>query len=138
MLTLLPWRWHHSALLLIGSLFLGTYLNLLSWGPVVEAIQNLVSPPGVIPAEAVFGLVTLLLLTPLAGMVALFLLLLLWVGLAMILGPVARALRVPDWAFTLLLASTSSGLVYTKSETWLPWSLSFIDRITNAYLIPLV
>jgi hypothetical protein len=138
MWILLPWRLTHSFLLLVGCLFLASYLNLLSWGPVADAIQYLVGEPGIIRAEAVFGLVTLLLLTPLAAMVTLFLLLLVWVGLAAVLGPIARALRVPDWAFTMLLAATSAGIVYTKSGMWLPWSMSVIDRITNAYLIPLL
>lgn len=138
MWALSPWRWNHWFLLLVGSLFLASYLNLLSWGPIADAIQYLVSEPGVIRAEAVFGLVTLLLLTPLAAMVALFLLLLVWVGLAAVFGPIARALRVPDWAFTLLLAAASAGIVYSKSGMWLPWSMSVIDQITNAYLIPLL
>ncbi len=146
MFTLLPWRWTHWFLLLVGALFLGTYLNLLSWGPVVEVIPRLAGQPVAsdglkslsVRAEALLGLVSLLLLTPLVGMVALFLLLLVWTGLAGIFGPIARKLGIPDWAFVLLLATASAGVVYAKSGAWLPWAETFIERITSAYLIPLL
>ena len=146
MFTLWPWRWTHWFLLLVGALFLGTYLNLLSWGPVVEVIPGLAGQPGAsdgfkgfsLRAEALLGLISLLLLTPLVGMVALFLLLLVWTGLAGTLGPIAHRLGIPDWAFILLLATASAGVVYAKSGAWLPWAETLIERITSAYLIPLL
>ena len=59
------------------------YVSLLTWGPIDEAIQRLqhqrpFTPPGdfgVLRAELLVGLASLLLLTPLVGMVSLFLLL---------------------------------------------------------------
>ncbi len=84
MFTLLPWRWTYWVLLLVGPLFVVAYLSLWSWGPIEEAIQRLQRQPellnvgrnvGVLRAETLVGLVSLLLLTPLVGMVALFMML---------------------------------------------------------------
>jgi len=145
MFNLLPWRWTHWLLLLVGPLFVVAYLSLLSWGPTDEAIQRLAGLPGQheasenfsIPrAEAILGLVSLLLLTPLVGMVALFLLLFAMVILAMTIGSLVRVLGLPNWAFVLLFGGASSYMVFAKSEVWLPWSLWFLDRLVSAYLIP--
>ena len=145
MFNLFPWRWTHWVLLLVGPLFVVTYLSLLSWGPTGEAIQRLADLPGQhevsgnfsIPrAEAILGLVSLLLLTPLVGMVVLFLLLFAMVILAMTIGPLVRVLGLPDWASILLLGAILSGVLYDKSEMWLPSSLWALDRLASAYLIP--
>ena len=139
MFTLFPRRWTHWLMLLVGPLFLASYHGLLSWGPVEEAIKQLASPqPGLARAEGLLGLVSLLLLTPMVGMVALFLLFFVWVVLAGTLGRIGRTLGLPDWALFLLVASTSAGLVYARSETWLPWSLQVLDRVASAYLILLL
>lgn len=139
MFTLFPRRWTHWLMLLIGPLFLASYYGLLSWGPVEEAIKQLANqPPGLARAEGLLGLVSLLLLTPMVGMVALFLLFFVWVVLAGTLGRVGRILGLSDWAFFLLVAAASAGLVYAKSETWLPWSLQVLDRVASAYLILLL
>ena len=94
--------------------------------------------PGLARAEGLLGLVSLLLLTPMVGLVALFLLFFVWVVLAGTLGRVGRMLGLPDWAFLLLVAAVSAGLVYAKSETWLPWSLQAFDLVASAYLILLL
>ncbi len=139
MFTLFPRRWSHWLLFLVGPMFLATYFGLLSWGPVEEAIKQILSQqPGLPRAEGLLGLVSLLLLTPIVGVVALFLLLFVWVVLAGTLGRVGRMLGLPDWAFLLLVATVSAGLVYAKSETWLPWSLQALDRVASAYLILLL
>lgn len=145
MFNLLPWRWTHWVLLLVGPLFVVTYVSLLSWGPTDEAIQRLAGQPGQheasgnfsIPrAEAILGLVSLLLLTPFVGMVSLFLLLFAMVILAMTIGPLVRVLGFPNWAFILLFGAASSYVLYAKSEMWLPSSLWVLDRLVSAYLIP--
>ena len=139
MFTLFPRRWTHWLMLLVGPLFLASYHGLLSWGPVEEAIKQLASQqPGLARAEGLLGLVSLLLLTPMVGMVALFLLFFVWVVLAGTLGRVGRMLGVPDWACLLLVAAVSAGLVYAKSETWMPWSLQALDLVASAYLILLL
>ena len=136
MFTLFPRRWTHWLMLLVGPLFLASYHGLLSWGPVEEAIKQLAGQsPGLARAEGLLGLVSLLLLTPMVGMVALFLLFFVWVVLAGTLGRVGRMLGLPDWAFFLLVASVSAGLVYAESGVWLPWSLQALDRVASAYLI---
>ena len=145
MFNLLPWRWTHWVLLLVGPLFVVTYLSLLSWGPVDESIHRLAGQPGQhelalassLPrAEALVGLVSLLLLTPLVGMVVLFLLLFAMVILSITVGPLVRVLGLPDWAFILLFGAASSQVLYAKSVVWLPWSLWVLDRLVTAYLIP--
>lgn len=143
--SLLPWRMSHWVLLLVGPLFVVAYVSLLSWGPVDAGIQRL-SPEsgyrdaahgmGLPAAEAILGIVSLLLMTPLVGMVALFLLLFAMVTLEVALGPLVRGLGLPDWAFMVLLGATVSSVIYAKSAAWLPWSLWFIDRAAAAYLIP--
>ena len=139
MFTLFPRRWTHWLMLLVGPLFLASYHGLLSWGPVEEAIKQLASQqPGLARAEGLLGLVSLLLLTPIVGMVALFLLFFVWVVLAGTLGPISRMLGLPDWAFLLLVATVSAGLVYANSGAWLPWSLQAFERIASAYLILLL
>ena len=141
--NLTPWRWTHWVLLLVGPLFIVLYLSLLSWSPVEEAITRLAGELGqrgalqnsLFRAETVFGLVSLLLLTPLAGMVALFLLLFAMVIVVTSLGPIVRVVGLPDWVLVLLLGAASSHVVYSKSEVWLPWSLWFLDRVATIYLI---
>lgn len=144
MFNLLPWRWSHWVLLLVGPLFVIAYLSLLYWGPVEEAIRRLMHQPGfrdaargsVMPrAEALLGLVSLMLLTPLAGMMALFLLLFGMVILGLTLGPILRGLGLPDWAVVLVFGAVLSGVVYAQSELWLPWSMEFLDRVATVYLV---
>lgn len=143
--SLLPWRMSHWVLLLVGPLFVVAYLSLLSWGTVDAAIQRLSAEPGhrdaahgmgLPAAEAILGIVSLLLMTPLVGMVALFFLLFAMVTLEVVLGPLVRGLGLPEWVFMLLLGATVSGVIYTKSGAWLPWSLWLIDRVVAAYLVP--
>ena len=145
MFDLLPWGWAHWVLLVVGPLFVVAYLSLLSWGPVGEVIKRLSSHPGessmpsgagLLRAEALLGLVSLLLLTPLVGMVALFLIFFAMVILATTFGPLGRLLGVPDWAFMLMLGTAPSVVLYTESQVWLPWSLWMLDRLVSAYLIP--
>ena len=145
MFNLLPWRWTHWVLLVVGPLFVVTYLSLLSWGPVDEAIQRLASEPGprdaprssgLLTGEAVLGLVSLLLLTPFVGMVVLFLFLFAMIIVGITLGPLLRGLGLPDWTVVLVAGVTFSWVLYSKSEVWLPWSLWCLDRLATAYLIP--
>lgn len=145
MFSLLPWRWAHWLLLLAGGLFVAFYLNLLTWPPVVAVTEPLQRRPpdaekafSLIHAESIMGIVTLLLLTPLALMVVLFILTLAWVGLAGTLGSLARALGLPEWSLTLLAAAASAGALYANSGAWLPWAVSVVDRLTSAYLLPLL
>lgn len=144
MFNLLPWRWTHWVLLLVGPLFIVAYLSLLTWGPIEEAIQRLQRQPellnagrnvGVLRAELLVGLVSLLLLTPLVGMVSLFLLLFVIVIVATILGPVVGVLGLPNWVVVLLLGAAISGAVYAESELWLPWSWWLLDHLATAYII---
>lgn len=143
MFNLSPWRWTHWVMLLVGPLFIVTYFSLLSWTPVDEAITRLAGELGqrgalgnpLLRAETVFGLVSLLLLAPIAGMVALFLLLFGMVILVTTLGPICRVVGLPDWALVLLLGGVSSRVVHAHSEVWLPWSLWFLDHLGTIYLI---
>jgi len=139
MFTLFPRRWTHWLLLLVGPLFLASYFGLLSWAPVKEAVGQLTNQPaGVSRAEGLLGLVSLLLLTPIVGMVGLFLLLFALVVLAGTLAPVARMSGIPQWVFTLLVAVGSSGTVYANREAWVPWFLQALDRVASAYLVLLL
>ncbi len=145
MFDLLPWGWTHWVLLVVGPLFVVAYLSLLSWGPIGEVIKRLSSDPGqshmaggagILRAEALLGLVSLLLLTPLAGMVALFLILFGMVILATTLGPLGRLLGLPNWTCMLILGAVLSAVLYANSQVWLPWSLWALDRLVSAYFIP--
>ena len=144
MFNLLPWRWTHWVLVLVGPLFVVAYLSLWSWGPIDEAIQRLQRQPellnagrnvGVLRAETLVGLVSLLLLTPLVAMVALFMLLFAMVILAVTLGPLVRVLGLPEWVLVLLLGGAISSAVYAESEVWLPWSWWLLDHLATAYII---
>ena len=143
MFNLLPWRWTHWVLLLIGPLFVIVYLTLLAWVPVDEAIQRLASRPetrvarhpAIARAEAIFSLTTLVLLTPLAGVVALFLVLFAMIALTVILGPFVRVIGLPDWVVVLLLGAALSAWLYTKTAAWLPWSLWLLDRVATVYIV---
>ena len=144
MFNLLPWRWTHWVLVLVGPLFVAAYLSLWSWGPIDEAIQRLQHQPellnagrnvGILRAETLVGLVSLLLLTPLVAMVALFMLLFAMVILAVTLGPLVRVLGLPEWVLVLLLGGAISSAVYAESEVWLPWSWWLLDHLATAYII---
>ena len=144
MFNLLPWRWTHWVLVWVGPLFVVAYVSLWSWGPIDEAIQRLQHQPellnagrnvGVLRAETLVGLVSLLLLTPLVGMVALFMLLFAMVILAVTLGPLVRVLGLPEWVLVLLLGGAISSAVYAESEVWLPWSWWLLDHLATAYII---
>ena len=140
---LTPWRWPHWVLLLVGPLFIVAYLSLFSWVPVDEAIARLQGELGqrgvlqdsLLRAETILGLVCLLLLTPLAGLVALFLLLFGMVIVVTIFGPIVRAVGLPDWILVLPLGGAASRVAYGQSEVWLPWSMWFLDRVTTIYLV---
>lgn len=141
--NLMPWRWTHWVLLLVGPLFIVTYFSLLSWVPVDDAVARLTGELGqrgvfgdsLLRAEAVLGLVCLLAVTPIAGMVALFLLLLVMVIVVTISGPIVRVTGLPDWVLVVLLGGAASYLANGQSEVWLPWSLWFLDRVTTIYLV---
>ena len=142
MFNLLPWRWTHWVLLLLGPLLVVAYLSLWSWGPIDEAIRRLQRQPelltagrSLLRAETLVGLVSLLLLTPLVGVVALFMMLFAMVILAGTLGPVVRLLGLPEWVLVLLLGAAVSAAVYARSEVWLPWSWWLLDHIATAYII---
>src|SRR5712691_9567631 len=123
MFNLLPWRWTHWVLLLIGPMFVIVYLTLLAWVPVDEAIQRLAGHPEtrvtrhpvIARAEAVFSLTTLVLLTPLAGIVAIFLVLFAMIALTAVLGPFVRLVGLPDWLVAPVLGAALSAWVYTTS-----------------------
>jgi len=128
----------------VGPLFVVAYVSLWSWGPIDEAIQRLQHQPellnagrnvGVLRAETLVGLVSLLLLTPLVGMVALFMLLFAMVILAVTLGPLVRVLGLPEWVLVLLLGGAISSAMYAESEVWLPYSWWLLDHIATAYII---
>ena len=143
MFNLLPWRWTHWVLLLTGPLFVIAFLTLLAWVPVDEAIQRLATSAGTHPArdpaiaraEAILSIATLALLSPLAGIVALFLLLFAMVSLTIVLGPFIRLIRLPDWMVVLLLGGALSAWLYTQSTAWLPSSLWLLDRLATVYVI---
>ena len=144
MFNLLPWRWTHWVLVLVGPLSVSASLGLWSWGPIDEAIHRLQRQPellnagrnvGILRAETLVGLVSLLLLTPLVAMVALFMLLFAMVILAVTLGPLARVLGLPEWVLVLLLGGAISSAVYAESEVWLPWSWWLLDHLATAYII---
>jgi len=144
MFNLLPWRWTHWVLVWVGPLFVVAYVSLWSWGPIDEAIQRLQHQPellnagrnvGGLRAETLVGLVSLLLLTPLVGMVALFMLLFAMVILAVTLGPLVRVLGLPEWVLVLLLGGAISSAMYAESEVWLPYSWWLLDHIATAYII---
>ena len=146
MFNLLPWRWTHWVLLLLGPLFVIAYLTLLAWVPVDEAIQRLAIQagprvargPAIAHAEAIFSLTTLVLLTPLAGIVALFLLLFAMITLSLILAPFVRVIGLPDWVVILLFGAGASAWLYTNNATWLPWSLWLVDRVATVYVVLLL
>lgn len=141
--NLMPWRWTHWVLLLVGPLFIVTYFSLLSWVPVDEAVARVTGELGqrgvfrdsLLRAETALGLVGLLALTPIAGMVALFLLLLVMVIVVTIFGPIVRVIGLPNWVLVLVLGGAASRVAYGQSEVWLPWSLWFLDRVTTIYLV---
>lgn len=129
---------------MVGPLFVAAYLSLWSWGPVDEAVQRLQRQPelfnvgrnvGLLRAETFVGLVSLLLLTPLVGMVVLFMLLVVMVILAGTLGPLVRVLGLPEWVLVLLPGAAISGAVYAESELWLPCSWWLLDHLATAYII---
>ena len=146
MFNLLPWRWSHWVLLLLGPLFVIAYLTLLAWVPVDEAIQRLAIQagprvargPAMAHAEAIFSLTTLVLLTPLAGIVALFLLLFAMITLSVMLAPFVRVIGLPDWVVILLFGAGFSAWLYTNSANWLPWSLWLVDRVATVYVVLLL
>ena len=146
MFNLLPWRWTHWVLLLIGPLFIIVYLTLLAWVPVDEAIQRLASDPkthlargpAIARAEAIFSLTTLVLLTPLAGIVALFLVLFAMIALTIVLEPFVRVIGLPGWVVVLLLGTVLSAWLYSNTATWLPWSLWLLDRVATVYIVLLL
>lgn len=143
MFNLLPWRWTHWILLLIGPTFVIVYLSVLAWVPVDEAILRVASHPDtrvarhpvMARAEAVFSLTTLVLLTPLAAIVAIFLVLFGMIALTVVLGPFVRLLGLPDWLVAPMLGAAFSAWLYTNSATWLPWSLRLLDRLASVYVV---
>ena len=137
---MLGWGWGRWLLLLFGVLFLASYLGWLSWGPVENAIRTLAIRPGVPEVfrdiavgrtEALFILLSFLLLTPLATLVGLFLFVFLLMILAGTLGPLWRLLGLPQWALVVLLGVVLGGVAYARNGMWLPWVLRFSGLVAQ-------
>lgn len=145
MLTLATWRWTHWILLLVGVLILTSYLGLLSWGPLEDAFRRLASQPGAREAfrepggqvEALFIVLTFLLLTPVAALAVLFLMVLVLAILAGFLAPVARMFGLPDSTVTVLLVAGLAAVAYAERPLWLPWSRWVLGFVVRAFLVVL-
>ncbi len=137
------WGWGRRLLLLLGGLILATYFGLLSWGGVDEAVQWLASKAGASGSfrdpvagrgEAYVIVMAFLFLTPLAILVALFLLVFVVVVLAGTLRPVGRMLGLPQWALMVLVTGVLAGVGYAKTAVWLPWALRVSGIVVHAFL----
>lgn len=137
------WGWGRWLLVLLGALFLGSYLGWFSWGPVEETIRRLAIRPGVpeilrdssvARPEALFILLSFLLVTPIAGLIAVFLFVFLLVILAGTLGPVWRMFGLPYWSLVVLLLVVLTGAAYAKNAVWLPWVQRLAGVVAQAYL----
>lgn len=136
------WGWGRWLLLLVGVLFLASYLGWLSWGPVEDALRRLAIRPGVPEvfrdigvgrAEALFVLLSFLVLTPFATLVGLFLFVFLLMILVGTLGPLWRLLGLPQWTLVGLLLVILGGAAYARSALWLPWVLWLSGLVAQAY-----
>lgn len=137
------WGWGRWFLVLLGVLYLASYLGWLSWRPVENAIRTLAVRPGVPEVfrdmavgrtEALFVLLSFLLLTPLAALVGLFLFVFLLMILAGTFGPLWRLLGLPQWALVALVVLVLGGVAYAKNEMWLPRVLRISALVAQAYL----
>ena len=137
------WGWGRWFLALLGVLFLASYFGWLSWGPVENAIRTLAVRPGVPEVfreiavgrtEALFVLLSFLLLTPVATLVGLFLFVFLLMIVAGTLGPLWRLLGLPQWALVVLAVLVLGGVAYAKNGMWLPWVLRLSGLVAQAYL----
>ena len=137
------WGWGRWFLALLGVLFLASYFGWLSWGPVENAIRTLAVRPGVPEVfreiavgrtEALFVLLSFLLLTPVATLVGLFLFVFLLMIVAGTLGPLWRMLGLPQWALVVLLVLVLGGVAYAKNGMWLPWVVWLSGLVAQAYL----
>lgn len=135
--------WGRGLLLLLGASVLAVYLGFVSWGPVDEAIQWLATKadgrgtledPVARRGESYLVVISFLFLTPVAGLIALFLFVFVLMVLAGMLSPVGRVLRLPNWAFMVLLTCGLAGIAYAKTEMWLPWVVWMSGLVANAFL----
>ncbi|MFQ5962317.1 MAG: hypothetical protein ACE5MG_13065 [Candidatus Methylomirabilales bacterium] len=142
MITLSSLRWTHWLLLLAIGLFLATYLGLVSWEPVHETIEWLASQPARSDTfqnpggrqEALLLLVSVLLLTPIAASVTLFLLVSALAILAELLASVGLRLGLPHWTLIVMLSAGFASVAYATRSVWLPWSLELLGLLAQAYL----
>lgn len=136
------WRWYNWLLFAAGILLVASYYGLLSWAPLEETIERLASHPGTRSAfqtassrqEALFVIFAFLLLTPLASLVALFVLA---SGLAMVLGllgPVTRTVGISDKVLALVVVAAAGVVAYARVETWWPWVRWTAGLVARAFI----
>lgn len=143
MFNFASWGWGRWLLVLFGALVLVTYLGLLSFDGVEEALEWLESKsgaggvfkqPGSVRGEGFFVILSFLLLMPLAAMTLLFVALFVLVVLSGTLAPIGRLLGVPNWALMALVAIGLAGLAYAESAAWWPWALWVVGVVASAVL----
>jgi hypothetical protein len=143
MIPLGDWRWHNWLLFAAGILLVGSYLGLVSWAPLDDAITRLASYPDARSTfesasarpEALFVIFAFLLLTPAALLVALFVLASVLTMLLVTLGPVTRMIRIPDAVLAALILGVGGVVAYVKAGAWWPWLGAGAALVARAFLV---
>lgn len=137
------WSWPMRILVVVGAWVFATYnVGMISWGPMEETINSLAAQPGVDVFEPPSGIVDagivlgfFLLLTPVIGLVVLFLL---WAWSAFFgefVRPLGGHRPLPNWLFMVPVVGAFSGVAYAANAVWLPWTLWVLGVVARAYLV---
>ncbi|MBI4638503.1 MAG: hypothetical protein HY727_19365 [Candidatus Rokubacteria bacterium] len=135
------WRWTHWILLAAGVVYLASYFGLMSHAE--ETINWLISRPGIRDAirpsldreDALFVLLSFLVLTVPAIFIAVVLLGFVFAVLTGTVAPVGRMLGLPEWILQILVGAVLLIAAYVRIDLWLPWILWAVGLVTSAWVI---
>ena len=140
MIKVSSWRWPHWVLLSLGLLYLASYFGLVSVGRVEQELEWLAGNPEATAnvyrdtgqGEALVVVFAFLLLTPVAGAVALAVPLFMSAAVAAFLN---RTTRMPVVAGTVLFWIVLLAGAYLFQEHWWPQAKWFINLLARGFLI---
>lgn len=137
-------RWTHWFLVILGAVLVGSYLGLLSWGRVEQALERLASEPkaaqlfqheSVGRPEAMFFVFAFMILTPAATLATLFLAAFVASFIITSLRPLSRMCALPDATFPAVGIGGFLIAIWIERLEWLPSARWLVALVARSFLV---
>jgi hypothetical protein len=135
-----PQRWTNYGL----GLLLAGILLAVGWVPIKELVWWLATRPEVGAAfqdprygrqDAWLSIFSFILLTPLVGLVMVWVLAFVYALPAGYVLPLGRRFGLPEWISTIFVAMASVTVIYSQSDVWLPPCLHALGLLARAFIV---